>query len=728
MAEQLDDVGVVQPDSLIASSALALGDLDITSTEVSLKGVETQLEQYAEHEVLRAILDQGCNPKEYGRQYETRLRQAELESIQDYLAESANLVMLHEQISSCDCILGTMEETLGKFQNDLGNISSEIRALQEQSQSMSVRLRNRKAAELQLGSFLDSLALPAPLIDGILQPHSDAAFQEHLEALQRKLEFAEHSETAQESAAFRDVAPELERLRAKAVAKAREILMARIFALRKPKTNIQILQQNVLLKQKHLVGFLRQHGREVFGEVRTAYVDTLSRVLSSHFRAYLAALERLQQDVAGPADVIGEAAASGIGGVVANLLARAGGGTQAARRDAFALGDRGAILHHLDQAALIPHVAEAEGRKAPVEAIFRSVNKLLMDTATSEYLFCCSFFQEDAIFHELFAATLAVVESSLAAALQENFDLVGLLLMIRVNYHHQLLMAKRRIPCLDDYLDRINLLLWPRFKGMLDAQLQSMKGYNAASWGPDIAVHIITQRYAQLTTSLLLLNADYQDDQLDQYIDRLRFAAMDLLVRLSRRFPRNRQGTIFLVTNLTHVAQRLREAASQGRQATLAPGTSPAPPSAPLGAAGSETLKEFEDQLLTSTGTYVEETLMQHFGALIAFVRAAEATSQGGHDGRGAAAGSVIASAAPVVKDFAGRWTGEIEALNKEVVKDFRGSPCGREVLQAAMTQLLLYYTRMLELLKRAGPEAAALVRDAVTVPSIMYELKKFGR
>jgi hypothetical protein len=46
------------------------------------------------------------------------------------------------------------------------------------------------------------------------------------------------------------------------------------------------------------------------------------------------------------------------------------------------------------------------------------VNKLLMDTATSEYLFCCSFFQDDAIFHELFAATLAVVESSLAATLQ----------------------------------------------------------------------------------------------------------------------------------------------------------------------------------------------------------------------------------------------------------------------------------------------------------------------
>lgn len=54
----------------------------------------------------------------------------------------------------------------------------------------------------------------------------------------------------------------------------------------------------------------------------------------------------------------------------------------------------------------------------PAQAIFRSVSKLLMDTATSEYLFCCSFFQDDAIFHELFVATLTVVESSLAAMLQ----------------------------------------------------------------------------------------------------------------------------------------------------------------------------------------------------------------------------------------------------------------------------------------------------------------------
>lgn len=70
-----------------------------------------------------------------------------------------------------------MEEMLAKFQSDLGSISSEIRSLQEQSQSMSLKLRNRKAADRGLSSFLDSLALPLPLIQGILAADLDHDFK-----------------------------------------------------------------------------------------------------------------------------------------------------------------------------------------------------------------------------------------------------------------------------------------------------------------------------------------------------------------------------------------------------------------------------------------------------------------------------------------------------------------------------------------------------------------------
>lgn len=36
------------------------------------------------------------------------------------------------------------------------------------------------------------------------------------------------------------------------------------------------------------------------------------------------------------------------------------------------------------------------------------------------------------------------------------------------------------------------------------------------------------------------------------------------------------------------------------------------------------------------------------------------------------------------------------------------------------MTALLQYYTRLLELLKKQGPEGQAAVKDAVNVPAIM--------
>jgi hypothetical protein len=45
---------------------------------------------------------------------------------------------------------------------------------------------------------------------------------------------------------------------------------------------------------------------------------------------------------------------------------------------------------------------------------------------------------------------------------------------------------------------------------LLDMQLSSMKAYTPPNFGQDPSLHFITQRYAMLTTSLLLLNADYQ--------------------------------------------------------------------------------------------------------------------------------------------------------------------------------------------------------------------------
>lgn len=116
---------------------------------------------------------------------------------------SYDLVLVAVQISDCDNILASMEEMLGKFQSDLGNISTEIRSLQEQSQSMSLKLKNRKGAEQQLGTFIENIAIPGNLIDGIMQTDVGEGFLDHLLTLKKKLDFAESNEVARDSASFR---------------------------------------------------------------------------------------------------------------------------------------------------------------------------------------------------------------------------------------------------------------------------------------------------------------------------------------------------------------------------------------------------------------------------------------------------------------------------------------------------------------------------------------------
>ena len=72
----------------------------------------------------------------------------------------------------------------------------------------------------------------------------------------------------------------------------------------------------------------------------------------------------LQEDLASQTDVVGSADQAPVG--VMGFFQRAAAGGQD-RADAFALSDRASILHHLDQPAIIPHVAESENKKFTFE-------------------------------------------------------------------------------------------------------------------------------------------------------------------------------------------------------------------------------------------------------------------------------------------------------------------------------------------------------------------------
>ncbi|KAK1276256.1 hypothetical protein QJS04_geneDACA003984 [Acorus gramineus] len=332
-------------------------------------------------------------------------------------------------------------------------------------------------------------------------------------------------------------------------------------------------------KIMYVVVFLKEHGKEIYTEVRGAYIDTMNKVLSAHFRAYIQALEKLQLDIATSSDLIGVEARS------AGLFYR-GREPLKNRSAVFALGDRINILKEIDQPALIPHIAEASSLKYPYE----------------------------------------------------------------------LIMSRRRIPCLDSYLDKVNISLWPRFKMVFDMHLNSLRNANVRTlWEDDIHPHYVMRRYAEFTASLVHINVEYGDGQ---------------------------------------------EAGSVSGKAQM----------------------HFEEVLKSNTTIFVEELLLEHFNDLIKFVK-----NQTSEDMNTTSDRPTIAEIEPLVKDFAGRWKAAIELMHKDVITSFSNFLCGMEILKAALTQLLLYYTRLSDCIKKV-PGGSALNKDLVSISSIMYEIKKYSR
>ncbi|KAL4534419.1 hypothetical protein Ndes2437B_g03696 [Nannochloris sp. 'desiccata'] len=724
MVESESDQGV---ENLTGS--LYLGQLDFTSDNVSLAGLAERLDDLGDGSLLNGVLDGGTEPRDMVAQFDAKLSAAEVNAIQDYIAESDNLIALHGEIEQCDNVLEAIEGLLGKYASDLATVSNDIRALQEQSQTMNLKLKNRRALQGGLSDFVERVAILPSLIHTIMKaPPASVEFFAALTQLSSKLAFVSGDDGVRRSAAFRDVAPELERLRLAAVTRCRELLLDQIYGLRKPRAHIQA-KQAALLRHRVAAAFLRTYGGDIYTEVRAAYAEKVSGKLLDIFRSYWASMERVEETITTSEDLLGapESSSAGVtaagvssmfsnmlnfsssggggGGNSSNLGGAGGGGgfgssstarpggtalNNSSRSSVFALGDRAAVLAAIDAPPLILHEAEAEHRRFPFEALFRSLSKLLMDTGSHEYLFCCDFWGED------------------------GADLVA------------------------------------------------------------TKVHVVTKRYAALTAAVLALHADFLDGPLANTVERMRYAVLNLLLTISRGFSQRGRGTVFLIHNFSHVIAVLKDASARalpappppagssssggssgGNSSTTGGGgahgrtsstvrdssTGPAsgtgtvrgggtnettPATAGLGLAGDEILSSFESSLTRATSLYVESRLTAGAPQLLAFVKRGEAAAAHGNIPEDQIIpGFGPAEAAPVAKDFSGRWERIVGVLNREISQDFGNSSVGRAVQQAAFTQLLLQWSRFLELIKRQGEEGADVARQAVSMPSIMYALKQ---
>ncbi|XP_039120412.1 vacuolar protein sorting-associated protein 52 A-like [Dioscorea cayenensis subsp. rotundata] len=444
-------------------------------------------------------------------------------------------------------------------------------------------------------------------------------------------------------------------------------------------------------------------------EQRTSFLSLppfllfLHQIISAHVHAYIQAMEKLQLDLATSSDLIGVETKS------TGLFLR-GKEPSKNHSSVFALGDRINILKEIDQPSLIPHIAEANSQRYPYEVLFRSLHKLLMDTATSEYLFCDVFFGEESIFYEIFAGPFAVLDEHFNVALSNCYDAIGLMLMICIVHQHQLVMFRQQIRCLDSYLDKVNISLWTRFQLVFDMHVNSLRNANIRSlWEDDVHLHYVIKSSVEFTSSLGHLNVEYGDgyNLLDQNIKTLRMAIDDLLVRLAKKFTKPKLQKAFLIQNYEMIIAILREGRTRGglRKAHFEE---------------VRTEKYFDELRKSSTVAFIQEILLEHFNDLIKFVE-----SRGSEESSFSAENPSVTDLEPLVHDVSSRWKAAIKLIEKDITASFSNFESGTRIVTLTLTELLRYYTMFRERVNKMEG-GTALTSQLVSTFTFLCEIRKY--
>lgn len=126
---------------------------------------------------------------------------------------------------------------------------------------------------------------------------------------------------------------------------------------------------------------------------------------------------------------------------------------------------------------------------------------------------------------------------------------------------------------------------------------------------------------------------------------------------------------------------------------------------------------DYMKQLLAlQTSAFVDEQLKPYFGALIDLVKKSEHMQD--------LSSIEIPDLERITAHFAQTWRQSLKSINASVIQYFSNFKNGTTVLHAVLGQLIVYYTKFLNILERRGGGASRI--QPVGVQTLMVEIKKF--
>nr|CAG4707666.1 unnamed protein product [Naegleria fowleri] len=750
---EVEHHGIGSPTSMIEGSGVIgvsevnfdVNDLDITNDDFEelISDLDTiDLNAFQQDELVQKAIQEGVDLREYSKHIEDDLRKIETQSIDDYLEESERLADLHVQLQQCDSVLEKMENMLQNFQGSLGNISEEIKTLRDQSFTMNIKKRNRESAQQKLSVFVDKLVVSPDLTRKICDEPVSDSYLEHLLILDEKKDYitAIQNDVKKPIKACDDMLPLLDRLCTKAVSKVRSYLLQQLNELKKPKTNTQFIKQ-LLLKKKYYYDFAAKHSPQTGEELCAVYEDIIGKYYFNSFKNYVVSLLKLEQKVGTKQSLLVEPTVSLLNNITTmtvinplqyttNMLAstvglgtpnKSGDATKEMNRTVFTLSDRAQVLDNATDlnSPIVARVAIEQNKKFFMEEIFRSVHILLINTATSEYIFSVDFFNNDKMFESLFSKSLQFLKDTWIGFISSTFDCIGLMLMIRLNFMFSSLMEKRNMKCLDIYFDEVHKLLVPKFNEIFEMNLKSVtdtKPEQLVSKEKDS--HTLAKRYAELACSIHALNRDNPPkfkQEIEHKLASLREAVTKQLALVSEKMygTKAKKIQVFLINAYDLILNHF----ILSKIDVNADGTA------------------ISKLLNVQVSAYIEEELTECYAGLISFVKQTEPklgnvnSKNDGDANKNFIQNRTkvdVAEMEKLAKDFDKNWKQGISHINSNILQNFSNFNTGKEILNKTFTQLLLYYSRFTNIVSACYGDNPPFRSSLITPTKIQYEYKKY--
>eukprot|EP01133_Synstelium_polycarpum_P002503 gene2503-2850_t len=427
--------------------------------------------------------------------------------VNTYLDQANELVNLHRVIQENDKILSDISDVFKCFDDELSLLIKDMPDSHQTSIQISNALGNRIVAHEALSKLVNKVVIPPQLIASINSDDINEEYIQNIAVLTQRIE--DLDDLMSIKAKFsEDMAYEIDLLKKKACRSVRDFLMKLVISLRRPRTNIQILQHSKLFRYSTLNQFIYNNSPAFAIEIRNLYTETIpigskSDVVGYYdqiIKGYFGSTSKQQVDTNKP---------SAFNLNVSNLpndmwtSIRSETITEVPEKISQNLLRRSHMLTRATDAPLIiPHVAIKNNKKYTFEQIFRSMNILLLDTVCSEYLFDQQWFakplvsnhETSGIVKPIFERIFNIFYENIHQYVSASYDCLGILIAIKLNQVFGEILVERRldIPCLTSYFYQVDIILWDKFSELFKRNIDSLKTALSKDNGPiDLRPHMV---------------------------------------------------------------------------------------------------------------------------------------------------------------------------------------------------------------------------------------------